>query len=996
MQLLVSTGLIKIGHSSNSSAIVVVKAEWDKFIHEERLQDLMEVPNRTQVGNDRYFFINLGDKKLLSHRPGEQFNGKFLEKGLTYISTRQRKLHKVLSEILIPLRHKAVNYMKEVEEAVKDVSDDEVEDAIPEPTPSLPVFVEEHKEINQHDFPMLFEMFQGKESVPARYVNALFCELLNLLKKKDSASVDITYGNGKCGRVVIVPKVKTQASFMEKARKLKWVDSILEHMVSEGSEGTDSEDAAEWICYYIGKKFNSSFTIASEALGYPLVQRMDEAATEAMWADANVNVTQQRIIKRHMRYYFGKRIFLAEKGIAGDYSVYSVPTFYGEYKYYKDGDRSQKPEKCMYWSRNAAVVVKTELERLLDYSNLDVDPNKLSSLANTIGCTLVVGADQGQGAWRSWIKISTMSGAEIRSKMASDPNFQPKDSYILSQVAHIVCKKDHHEILSATVSEDLSAAYEILQVSSLVFVKEEGEERVKSYFIPKNARNVSIEHDKLTYSVDADETGGFSMKHSHDDKLKEGSLITLIIPHFNLYVTGDLSFYADVLGMPKSSSYWCPWCLLSRIEWQQSAESCGEKRTIQFLTETYDKVKQDTQKRMQPTEKKGVATAMHYKALGPDHFIPPLLHMEMGLVNQVWEDFEGWVDDVVEQIPLDEKAAREAVVEAKDKLAEATNSKESAKNTITVEIRQTNAEIKRLKREFVRRDITNELKQEIDARLTLLTAIVKENQAIEKNIQQAFKHAQETLKQRKKQLEDMKTARGKPHSSIASDVELTLGKFLICRASYHGGDFNGVCCRRLVQHATDIILGIKPILVSKKDNSCDEREIEEKLETVENTLGLVDAAFAYLNMLYPTEDEKQQARQAVNTLMSYWRNKTGLTVSLKGHVMEKHACDFNDSCGGLGDKEESFVEQGHQVGMKDDRRYMRLTNFVKRSDSTMRSRAVSSHPLVKERQEKVAASTKRKRASGENEGAKTRMKNEAVKKEKEQKREHYVRINSQN
>jgi hypothetical protein len=313
-----------------------------------------------------------------------------------------------------------------------------------------------------------------------------------------------------------------------------------------------------------------------------------------------------------------------------------------------------------------------------------------------------------------------------------------------------------------------------------------------------------------------------------------------------------------------------------------------------------------------------------------------------------------------------------------------------------VEIRQTNAEIKRLKREFVRRDITNELKQEIDARLTLLTAIVKENQAIEKNIQQAFKHAQETLKQRKKQLEDMKTARGKPHSSIASDVELTLGKFLICRASYHGGDFNGVCCRRLVQHATDIILGIKPILVSKKDNSCDEREIEEKLGTVENTLGLVDAAFAYLNMLYPTEDEKQQARQAVNTLMSYWRNKTGLTVSLKGHVMEKHACDFNDSCGGLGDKEESFVEQGHQVGMKDDRRYMRLTNFVKRSDSTMRSRAVSSHPLVKERQEKVAASTKRKRASGENEGAKTRMKNEAVKKEKEQKREHYVRINSQN
>ena len=26
--------------------------------------------------------------------------------------------------------------------------------------------------------------------------------------------------------------------------------------------------------------------------------------------------------------------------------------------------------------------------------------------------------------------------------------------------------------------------------------------------------------------------------------------------------------YANVLGMPNSSSYWCPWCLVSHKEWQ--------------------------------------------------------------------------------------------------------------------------------------------------------------------------------------------------------------------------------------------------------------------------------------------------------------------------------------------------------------------------------------------------------------------------------------------
>jgi len=49
------------------------------------------------------------------------------------------------------------------------------------------------------------------------------------------------------------------------------------------------------------------------------------------------------------------------------------------------------------------------------------------------------------------------------------------------------------------------------------------------------------------------------------------------------------------------------------------------------------------------------------------------------------------------------------------------------------------------------------------------------------------------------------------------------------------------------------------------------------------------------------------AQQAVKTLMKYWREEAGLSVSLKGHVMEKHVCDFNNAWG-VGDKEESFIE----------------------------------------------------------------------------------------
>ncbi len=122
-------------------------------------------------------------------------------------------------------------------------------------------------------------------------------------------------------------------------------------------------------------------------------------------------------------------------------NYYPVPTLYGEHNHYKDGDRSQKPEKCSFWSPNASLVVKKELERLLDYTELNVESNKLISLA-TSGCTLVAGADQGQGAWRSWIKITTMSGLEIRKKMAIDENFDPKNCYSIAQSCpHCVQKR---------------------------------------------------------------------------------------------------------------------------------------------------------------------------------------------------------------------------------------------------------------------------------------------------------------------------------------------------------------------------------------------------------------------------------------------------------------------------------------------------------------------------------------------------------------------------
>jgi hypothetical protein len=105
------------------------------------------------------------------------------------------------------------------------------------------------------------------------------------------------------------------------------------------------------------EKCDAAYTVALKALGLPLVERLGDVSALAMWSDANINVTQQRIIKKHLRFHFGKRLFIPEECISKDGEHHSVPTTYGEYKYYKKADRSQKPERCSYWCRDASIVI---------------------------------------------------------------------------------------------------------------------------------------------------------------------------------------------------------------------------------------------------------------------------------------------------------------------------------------------------------------------------------------------------------------------------------------------------------------------------------------------------------------------------------------------------------------------------------------------------------------------------------------------------------------
>jgi hypothetical protein len=73
----------------------------------------------------------------------------------------------------------------------------------------------------------------------------------------DGSCIDFLYQNDK------VPQVTSQGSFMEQACRVKWIDKMLDHLA--GGDCSE-EDAAEWLSYYLRKRYNGAFTLALDAL----------------------------------------------------------------------------------------------------------------------------------------------------------------------------------------------------------------------------------------------------------------------------------------------------------------------------------------------------------------------------------------------------------------------------------------------------------------------------------------------------------------------------------------------------------------------------------------------------------------------------------------------------------------------------------------------------------------------------------------------------------
>jgi hypothetical protein len=189
--------------------------------------------------------------------------------------------------------------------------------------------------------------------------------------------------------------------------------------------------------------------------------------------------------------------------------------------------------------------------------------------------TLLIGADHGVGAWRSHIKVFTKGPSERRlfheKTLLAQKEASPEQGFRVLQTAEIYCHKYDPLVLASTVTQCLDDGYNRLIGSQLLVLMCKKRGVREPMFIPRNASEMTImstpssrmgilEQVYVQYKV----VGGDGVAY-FATYFREVSALMVLAEYTILALY--LSLYADSLGKSKSCSYWCMYCILTRLHW---------------------------------------------------------------------------------------------------------------------------------------------------------------------------------------------------------------------------------------------------------------------------------------------------------------------------------------------------------------------------------------------------------------------------------------------
>jgi hypothetical protein len=206
-----------------------------------------------------------------------------------------------------------------------------------------------------------------------------------------------------------------------------------------------------------------------------------------------------------------------------------------------------------------------------------------------------------------------------------------------------------------------------------------------------------------------------------------------------------------------------------------------------------------------------------------------------------------------------------------------------------------------------------------------------------------FKKELSALKKQKTELSQRNTAAkvevaqaekelGKYSKPIRQGLERILARdWIIKRPSWHGGDILGNECGKLMAWSRLIFEQIKAFLLDQlEEDGGPERaktEVRKRCDIVATALLLFDGFLSLVRTEHKdlTPQHITKAREYAAKAVAVGRIME-LSVTLKCHASEDHTCDQLELLKGLADFCEDWVEQLHQLGLKNSRRTKTIRN----------------------------------------------------------------------
>lgn len=699
-------------------------------------------------------------------------------------------------------------------------------------------------------------------------------------------------------KLVVCPKTKTVDNFLVEARKSRWIDELL-----------DDEVQVNGMTTYLFKHHPHLFLEDNARV----TREIPTENTRALMSEIGLLGWQQETLRSWMRIFWNIKLgtngkeeeqLEAEVGNKSvDHIEFHTHIHYGPKK---------DPQYIRYYHADLPTEICTEVEMHLNNifnDNVqqttynDVPVLDYTSPSNKQGITVVLGGDHGDSCFFYHAKLN-LSSPQTRKEIG-------ELSYECPTVPISYMEgRDAYEVLENTVAKKISENIKQVQNGCIIIVYDSTNIKgghKKAYLVAKTIlmETVHLHPPEKPASIKyfcKDDSEEHTLQLT-DKILKVDAWklqIKKIISNFYDNYFGDLKFLCTTAGMEGSSSCWCPLCEKSKSQFNCSKESTKDsKRTKRKLEEAYLAFELKSQTSASVNNVRGVNLPQLFETMDIENFIIPVLHSPMGLVNKVCESMLFWVIYDCIELPDEGSELRRAYRNANRSLE------------------QQQDELRQRKTQY----------EKGDARIN--EAQKKKNEALKKKAaaKKMFDRFSNTYKLKE----------GAYHSRL----EEIYRRVSVLRQVYHGGEFNGVDCIRIMENADLIVDGIAEVVNGMMSNEPDEGMFETKASMKATCrkfkllLVILSAIWSRIrgveHGLLPSAEDVNILRNDLDAGKRLWLDLGLSTHQPKWHLTFDGELELQyEKKGGLADKCEDVIEKMHQTFGKLRRRYSRVQNFKQR------------------------------------------------------------------